>query len=199
MPKDSSAHSSARAQPGEETQQGGVAPARGRQRRGGWPRGRCSRCLYLGPQGPGTGRMSPACSVPPAAPPPPHRGVPRGAGTVCSRPPGKDAQARCVPAASEGVFPAWANGLCVHTCSQAQQVLVSPANPQGGQELMGESSVIPPKVQGTLLTHPSGEREPRRERWQQQRAGKLLNQEDKRRTLCYTRSILNLAAPTTLP
>lgn len=51
----------------------------------------------------------------------------------------------------------WATGLCVHTCSKAQQVLVSPANPRGGQELMGEPSVIPQKVPGSLPTHPSGE------------------------------------------
>lgn len=69
---------------------------------------------------------------------------------------------------------------------------------------MGESSPLPhphphlatpEKAQETLLTHPSGERGPGREPW----AGKLLNQEDKRRTGYYTLSILNLAAPTTLP
>lgn len=64
VPKNPSSHSYTQAHLGEETQKAGSCG-------GGRPSGPCSRCLYFGAQGPGTGRNFSACSVPPAVPSPP--------------------------------------------------------------------------------------------------------------------------------
>lgn len=146
-------------------------------------------------------------------PTPPCGGIPRGVGTAHSSSPGRGAHARCVLEASEGVSSASASRPRVHTCSSAGPSHGQPHSAQQTPEVARdsrnpwkESSPPPTPPQGPCqrLRRPCQPTRRERERAQERvmaerRAGKPLSQEDKRRAVCYTRSILNRAAPTTLP
>lgn len=84
--------------------------------------GHCSEHLHVGPQGPGTGRMFPACLVPPTAPRHPVIVSPAAwEQLVMSCPGGWGPQHAVFQEASEAVFrAAQASGPCVYTCSKAQ-------------------------------------------------------------------------------
>lgn len=93
---------------------------------GEWPSGRCSRCLYFGPQGPGTARKFPACSVPPAASSPPRTDVPHSQRSENSlfQLPRKVHPSTLYSRGQQGRVPGWVSGpcVCVHTCSKAQRL-----------------------------------------------------------------------------